>query len=51
MIHITDIYSLKAKVEKLKFKLDEESISSHEKWIANKYLNHVLDYIDELRLR
>jgi hypothetical protein len=28
MIHITDIFSLKAKVEKLKFKLDEEMISS-----------------------
>jgi len=50
MIHITDIYSLQSKIHKLKFRINDEQISDHEKWMINKYLNEVLDYIDELRL-
>jgi hypothetical protein len=50
MIHITDVYALKAKVEKLKRKLNTEEISDYEKTITHRYLNDVLDYIDELRL-
>jgi hypothetical protein len=50
MIHITDIYTLKARVEKLKHKLDSEQISPHEKWVTHKYLSEVLNYIDELKI-
>ena len=50
MIHITDIYSLQSKIHKLKFRVNDEQISDHEKRMINKYLNEVLDYIDELRL-
>jgi hypothetical protein len=49
MIDITDIYALKAKIYKLKHKVNEEIVFSNDKLVVNKYLNKVLDYIDELR--
>jgi hypothetical protein len=49
MIDITDIYALKAKIYKLKHKINEEIVFSNDKLVVNKYLNKVLDYIDELR--
>jgi hypothetical protein len=48
MITITDIYQLKARVHRLKHDLNSENRSWQEKEFANKYLNKVLDYIDEL---
>lgn len=50
MTHITDVYGLKAKVEKLKHKLNKELISEDEKLVTHRYLNEVLDYIDEFKL-
>ena len=50
MVDINDIYSFKARVHKLKHKLDQEPKSNQEKELANKYLNQVLDCLDELRL-
>jgi|APGre2960657404_1045060.scaffolds.fasta_scaffold01222_4 hypothetical protein len=50
MIHVTDIYSLKAKLFKLKHQLDQEHRYPGEKELVHKYLNKVLDYVDELQL-
>lgn len=50
MVHITDIYELKAKLNNLKHQLDKEPKSYQEKELANKYLNKVFDYLDELKL-
>lgn len=49
MIHITDIYELKAKIHKLKQQLDNEPKWQYEKDLANKYLNKVLELVDELK--
>lgn len=49
MIHIIDIYELKAKIHKLKHQLDNEPNWQHEKDLANKYLNKVLELVDELK--
>ena len=46
----TDIYSLKAKIFKLKHELNEEKRYPGEKELVHKYLNKVLDCIDELQL-
>jgi PIN domain nuclease of toxin-antitoxin system len=50
MVGATDIYELKSKVHKLKLQLDQEPKSWQEKDLANRYLNKVLDSIDEIRL-
>jgi hypothetical protein len=50
MVHITDIYELKARLNKLKHELDKESINFHEKELAHKYLNKAIDYVNELQL-
>jgi hypothetical protein len=50
MIHITDIYALKAKINKMKYEIDKENCDPHSKWLAHHYMNKVLDSIDELRL-
>jgi hypothetical protein len=46
----TDIYSLKAKIFKLKHEVNNQPIYPGEKELVHKYLNKVLDYIDELQL-
>ncbi len=50
MIHITDIYTLKAKLNNLKTRLYNEPRSQQEKNLANKYLNEVLFLVDQLTL-
>ena len=46
----TDIYALKAKIFKLKHDLDKEPKYPGEKELVHKYLNKVLDCIDEFQL-
>ena len=50
MVHLTDIYELKAKLNGLKHDLDKEPSTWEQRELANKYLNKVLDYLNELRL-
>jgi hypothetical protein len=50
MIHITDIYELKAKLYKLKFELDNEPANIYERDLAQKYLSKAIDCINELPL-
>ena len=50
MIHVTDIYALKQKLFKLKLQVDQEQMYPGEKELVHKYLNKVLDYVDELQL-
>jgi hypothetical protein len=50
MVEITDIYALKAKLNKLKLELYQEYKSPIEKELANKYLNKAIDYVNELQL-
>ena len=50
MIHITDVYALKAKLNKLKTNLYNEPKPKHEKNLAEKYLNEVLFLVDQLTL-
>jgi hypothetical protein len=50
MVNYTDIYSLKAKLDKLKHKLYSESKSWDEKELADRYLNQAIDYVNELQL-
>jgi len=50
MVNYTDIYSLKAKLDKLKHKLYSESKSWHEKELADRYLNQAIDYVNEMQL-
>lgn len=49
MIYPTDIYSLKAKVNKLKNTLNSEPANVQEKQLAERYLNEVLFLLEELR--
>jgi hypothetical protein len=49
-IHITDIYNLKARIHRLKYKIDTEDKDYSCKELANRYLNLVLDSIDEIIL-
>ena len=49
MIHITDVYTFKAKLNKLKHKLNDEKISESEKQLVNKYLNEVFFLLEELK--
>jgi len=50
MVHITDIYELKARLFKLKHELDKEQRYPGEKELAHKYLNQAIDYVNELQL-
>jgi len=50
MVNITDIYQLKARLNGLKHDLDKEPSTCEQCELANKYLNKVLDYVNELRL-
>ena len=50
MVHPIDIYELKAKLHRLKNNLNSENKTWQEKELANKYLNKVLDYVNELQL-
>lgn len=49
MPNLTDYYSFKAKLYKLKLKLDSEQVSANEKQLADKYLNEVLFLLEELK--
>ena len=49
MINITDYFSLKSKVYKLKLSLDNEPSNIEEKRLADKYLSQVLFLLEELR--
>ena len=46
----TDIYALKAKIFKLKHDLNQEPMYPGERELVHKYLNKVIDYVDELQL-
>lgn len=48
MIHSTDVYSLKAKLNGLKNKLQREQKPQNEKNLADEYLNEVLFLVDSL---
>jgi hypothetical protein len=50
MVHITDIFELKARLNGLKYQLENEKISWQEKQLAHKYLNKAIDYVNELQL-
>jgi hypothetical protein len=50
MIYNTDIFELKAKLNKLKLNLDQEPANIHEKDLANKYMKRVLDLVDEIKI-
>ena len=50
MVHNTDIYQLKARLNQLKHLLDRENKSHQEKELAHKYLNKAIDYVNELQL-
>ncbi len=50
MVYNTDIYELKARLNKLKHELNVENKSHAEKELANKYLNKAIDYVNELQL-
>ena len=50
MVHYTDIFELKARLDKLKHELDSENKTWQEKQLAHKYLNKAMDYVNELRL-
>lgn len=50
MVHITDIFELKSKLNRLKHQLDKEDLSWESKKLANKYLNKAIDYVNEVPL-
>ena len=50
MIGLTDIYTLKARLDKLKHQLDKENRYPGEKELAHKYLSKAIDYVNELQL-
>ena len=50
MVDYKDIYSLKAKLDKLKHKLYSEQKYWQEIDPANKYHNQAIDYVNELQL-
>jgi hypothetical protein len=49
MVYLTDLYSFKAKIYKLKLKLDNELVSHNEKQFADKYLNEILFLLEGLK--
>jgi len=50
MVGLTDIYTLKARLDKLKLQIDKEQLPQHEKDLAHKYLSKAIDYVNELQL-
>ena len=50
MVHINDIYELKARLYRLKHNLNSENKSLQDKELANKYLDKAIDYVNELQL-
>ena len=50
MVGLTDIYQLKARLDKLKHQLDKEPMNIQEKDLAHKYLSKAIDYVNELQL-
>jgi hypothetical protein len=50
MVGLTDIYTLKARLDKLKHQIDKENKSWEEKELAHKYLSKAIDYVNELQL-
>jgi len=50
MIGLTDIFTLKARLDKLKHKIDDEEATPYEKYLAHKYLSKAIDYVNELQL-
>jgi hypothetical protein len=48
MIHLTDIYTLKARLNNLKTRLYSEPRSQQEKDLADKYLNEVLFLVEQV---
>ncbi len=50
MVQITDIYSLKAKLDNLKIRLGQEPRPYNEKELAEKYLSEVFFLVDQLTL-
>lgn len=50
MVGLTDIYTLKARLDKLKHRIDKEQRPQHEKELAHKYLSQAIDYVNELQL-
>lgn len=50
MVNYTDIFELKARLNKLKLQLDTEHKSWQEKELAHKYLSKAIDYVNELQL-
>jgi hypothetical protein len=50
MVHITDIFELKARLNRLKHQLDRENFTWNHKELAHKYLSKAIDYVNELPL-
>jgi hypothetical protein len=50
MVELTDLYSFKAKVYKLKLKLSVDKGSEEQKSLADQYLNEVLFLLEELKI-
>jgi hypothetical protein len=50
MVHITDIFELKARLNGLKHQLDREHLPWDHKELAHKYLSKAIDYVNELPL-
>jgi hypothetical protein len=48
MIHSTDVFALKAKLNYLKHKLQREQRPQNEKDLADEYLNEVLFLVDSV---
>lgn len=50
MVHLTDVYALKARLNLLKHKLYSEKRSQQEKDLADKYLDEVIFLVDRMLL-
>jgi hypothetical protein len=50
MVYITDVYTLKAKLDELKTRLYNEPRPQNEKNLADNYLNEVLFLVDKMLL-
>jgi len=50
MVHITDIFELKARLNGLKHQLDNERLPWGQKELAHKYLSKAIDYVNEVPL-
>jgi hypothetical protein len=47
MVTTADVYALRAKLNQLKQQLYYEQISQEQKDVANRYLNRVIDYVEQ----